>query len=102
MWKLFRMLFKKSEIKLDEKKRSQADEIRKYAKTTFITTARQKGEKRISFSASDVHKGMRLNNRMPLVCGSIDAKKFLEFARVELIRREGPKHGANAQWTFKV
>jgi len=36
------------------------------------------------------------------VCSAIDAKKFEEFARVKLVKREGDKQGASARWTFKV
>lgn len=102
MFEFLKRLFKKPEIELEAPQRPQADAIRKYAKLKFVIPARQKGEKRISFTAGEIHKGVGLKNRMPLVCGSIDARKFLEFARVELIRREGPKQGATAKWTFKV
>ena len=81
---------------------TQADEIRKYAKTRFVTPARKKGDTRVSFSAKDIHIGMDLDSRYPMVCASIDAKKFKEFARVELTKREGPSQGALARWTFKI
>lgn len=83
-------------------KQAGADEIRKYAKRAFITPARQRGEKRVSFSATDVHRGLNLHARYPLVCSAIDAKKFTEFARVSLVKREGVKQGSSAKWTFKV
>jgi hypothetical protein len=81
---------------------SQSDEIRKYAKTHFVIPARKKGETRISFSAKDLHQGLDLVSRYPMVCGAIDSKKFIEFARVELTKREGPQSGATARWTFKI
>jgi len=111
MWEFLRKLFKKSpvkSIKVVKKEKAgnprinQADEIRKYAKTQFIIPARKKGEKRVSFTSQDVHKGMDLESRYPQVCASIDSKKFKEFARVELVKREGPQQGATARWTFKL
>jgi hypothetical protein len=81
---------------------SQSDEIRKYAKTHFVIPARKKGEKRVSFSAKDLHQGLDLVSRYPMVCSAIDSKKFSEFAHVELTRREGPQQGATTRWTFKI
>ena len=102
MWSFLNKLFRKTETKAEKGKGSQADEIRKYAKTHYIIPARQKHDKRASFTASDIHHGLKLTSRYPLVCSSIDSRKFKDFARVELIKREGPKQGASARWTFKI
>lgn len=83
-------------------KKATADGVRKYAKVTFVTPARQRGEQRVTFSAADLHRGLQLHARYPLVCAAIDAKKFEEFARVKLVKREGVKQGAAAKWTYKV
>jgi hypothetical protein len=96
-------LFKRpAAAKSAEEKGATADDVRKYAKVTYVTPARQRGEKRVSFGASDIHHGMNLHSHFPLVCGAVDARKFAEFARVELVKREGAKQGATAKWTFKV
>ncbi len=95
-------LFKKPLFAVKEKEHSNADEIRKYAKSVFITPARQRGDKSVSFSASDIHAGLGYKARFPAVCSAIDAKKFSEFARVDLVKRSGPKQGATAKWTFKM
>lgn len=84
------------------KKKSMGDEIRKYAKTKYIIPARNKKEARVSFTAAELDKGMGLSGKHAMICSAIDAKKFLDFARVALIRREGPGQGAAAKWTFKV
>jgi len=83
-------------------KHATADSVRKYAKSNFVTPARQRSEQRVTFSAADLHRGLELHARFPLVCDAIDAKKFEEFARVKLVKREGVKQGASAKWTFKV
>lgn len=96
-------LFKRpASTKTTVEKGASADDVRKYAKVAFITPARQRGEKRVCFSAMDIQRGMNLHAHAQLVCGAIDAKKFTEFARVELVKREGVKQGASAKWTFKV
>lgn len=111
MWEFLTKLFRKPSVKsvksvadnkVSNPRITQADEIRKYAKTQFIIPARKKGEKRVSFTSKDIHEGMDLVSRYPQVCASIDSKKFNEFARVELVKRVGPQQGATAGWTFKL
>lgn len=106
MFDFIRKLFKKnrrdSTKKAPHPNISQSDEIRKYAKTHFVIPARKKGETRVSFSAKDLHQGLDLVSRYPLVCSAIDSRKFCEFARVQLIKRDGPQQGAAARWTFKI
>lgn len=102
MWSFLKRLFQKTDLKTDKEKLNRADEIRKYAKTHYIIPARQKHEKRAVFTASDIHHGLKLTSSYPQVCSSIDSSKFKSFARVELIKREGPRQGASAHWTFKI
>ena len=103
MFKSILNLFKRpSKASPSVEKQATADGVRKYAKVNFITPARQRGEQRATFSAADLHRGLDLHARYPLVCSAIDAKKFEEFARVKLVKREGVKQGASAKWTFKV
>jgi hypothetical protein len=94
--------FKKAPEAGKEKDHSTADEIRKYAKIHFVTPARQRGDDVVTFSASDIHVAEGESGHYSTVCGAIDSKKFLEFARVELSKRSGPKDGAAARWTFKI
>ena len=103
MFKSLLNLFKRpAEAKTAEDRGASADNIRKYAKVTFITPARQRNEKRVTFSAMDIHRGLNPPTAYPLICNAIDAKKIADFARVELVKREGVKQGASAKWTFKV
>jgi hypothetical protein len=102
LWAFLEKLFRNPKPKVNKTGLSQADAIRKFAKTNYIITARQKHEKKAAFTAREIHQGLKLTSRYPLVCGSIDARKFEEFARVKLIKREGPKQGASARWTFKI
>lgn len=102
MFEFITKWFKKSERIKEAKKRSKSDEIRKYAKGKYVVPARMKKEARVTFTAHDIAKGMGLEDRYPMVCSAMDSKKFLEFARVGLIKREGPKQSSTAKWTFKV
>jgi hypothetical protein len=112
MWDFLTRLFKKGDTKKEKGGKStkktpnphinQSDEIRKYAKTHFVIPARKKGDARVSFTARDIHEGLDLASRYPMVCSAIDSKKFAEFARIELTKRDGPQQGATAHWTFKV
>ncbi len=94
--------FRKPEPSNDKKVNSAADDIRKFAKSTYVTPARQRGDKSITFSASDIHACMNEKEPFPSICGAIDAKKFEDFARVKLVKRTGPKQGAAAKWTFGI
>lgn len=102
MFKRFLDLFRKEKRPSKSSDRTTADQVRKYAKVTFITPARQQGKIRVTFSAADVHNGMKLRSNYTLVCGAIDAKKFLVFARVKLETRTGAKQSSTARWTFTI
>jgi len=86
----------------EPKDHSDADEIRKYAKVKFVPPARQKGEKMVVFSASDIQGGLGHNVLTASVCKAIDAQKFAEFARVKLVKRSGPRQGAAPRWPFEL
>jgi len=79
-----------------------ANEVREFVLKEFIEPARNQGKRTISFTSSDVHKGMVLKQRYPLVCSAIDADKFLDFAKVTLVKREGPKQSSTAKWIFSL
>jgi hypothetical protein len=82
--------------------RSRADDIRKYAKITYITPARKKGTQHISFSAEDIQAGMTAGVRLQSIVSAIDAAKFCEFARVKMTKRAGKKGSSTVRWTFEV
>jgi hypothetical protein len=79
-----------------------AEAVRQYALITFIQPASRLGEKTITFTLTDIHHGMGLKGRFPLVCSSIDSDKFLDFASVNLIRRDGPKQSSTVRWSFDL
>jgi hypothetical protein len=79
-----------------------ADRIRQFVKENDIDPARNKGYKTVTIVAGVVHANMGLDNRMPAVCGAIDADKFLGFARVRLVSRRGPYQGSTVTWVFEL
>ena len=81
---------------------ASATDIREYAFETYIQPARKRGEKTVTFSANDIHRGLGLNARYPLVCSSIDSGKFLDLASIMLISRSGPPQSSTVRWVFAI
>ena len=79
-----------------------AEQIRKYAREELIKPARAANEGQLSLRAGDIHLALDLKNRMPAVCGALDAQKFYTEAKVSLISRTGPHQGANAKWVLRL
>lgn len=77
-----------------------ANEVREYVLKEFKKPAKMQGETTISFTSSDVHRGMNLKQRYPLVCSVIDAGKFLDFTKVILTKREEPKQSSTSRSFF--
>jgi len=81
---------------------SLAEQIRSYANKAFIESARRAGRTETVIVAGDVHKDLRLVNRMPAVCGALDARKFQQDYGIVLGNRGGPQQGATARWVFSL
>ena len=79
-----------------------ADQIRQYVLESIVVPARENGQSQIRIRAGDVHRAMGLSNRMPAVCGALDADKFYAQSGATLITRSGPKQGANTEWILGV
>lgn len=79
-----------------------ANKVREYAKTTFIEPAKRLGLKTIVITAREIHDGLGLKHRFPLVCSSLDAVKFLDYGSVKLVRRNGPKQSSTVYWNFEI
>ena len=79
-----------------------AEQIRSYANKAFIDPARRAGRTDTVIVAADVHRDLRFKDRMPAVCGALDAQKFQDEYRVILSSRSGPKQGATATWRFSL
>ena len=63
-----------------------ADRIRCYAIENYMEPARRKGRSVVAIRSGDLHREMRLSNRMPAVCGALDAKGFCDSGNLELLK----------------
>jgi hypothetical protein len=79
-----------------------AQRIRNHANEAFIEPARRAGKNEAEITAGDVHKDLKLESRMPAVCGALDAQIFQQEYRVVLSRRTGPPQGATVKWYFSI
>jgi hypothetical protein len=79
-----------------------AELIRRFAFDNYVVPVRGTPNAEIRIRAGDVHRDMKLSGRMPAVCGALDARVFGSDFGLELVRRTGPRPGANAEWVFRT
>jgi hypothetical protein len=77
-----------------------AEQIRDYVRREYIEPARRSKQGFVRVVAGDVHRAVRLHNRVPLVCQALRGKKFLEENRMTLEKWEGPQSGLSTTVTF--
>jgi hypothetical protein len=77
-----------------------AQEIRSFVAKEYIEPARRKGESKVKVIAGDVHRALRLRNRVPNVCQVLDSKKFREENAVELEEKSGPPSGMGTRMMY--
>src|SRR6266851_3318586 len=70
-----------------------ANEIRAFVRDRYVEPARRRGESRVRVTAGDVHRDLRLSNRVPAVCSALKSNKFLKENRLEIEAVEGPPSG---------
>lgn len=70
-----------------------SDEVRAYVEERYVRPARERGEHRFSIVVGDVHKALRLFNRVPLVCSALRRDLFLEHNRLRIVEQSGPPSG---------
>lgn len=72
----------------------QADQIRDYARATYVVPARGRGERRFTIRAGDVVREMELvGGRTPAVCSALKTREFLDENSLRLVSRSGPESG---------
>ena len=79
-----------------------ADRIRQFVLRKYFEPAIRAGISETNIRAGDVHREMGLVNRMPAVCGALDTKVLQDRFGVELVRRGGPRQGANATFCYRL
>ena len=77
-----------------------ADAIRLFAEREYIESARRKGLNRIQIRVGDVHRALKLKNRVPNVSSALRSRIFLERNRLEIEHESGPPSGMGTRTTF--
>lgn len=80
----------------------QADRIREYAIEHCVKPARDAGERCVSIRAGDVHKAMKLDNRVPAVCSALRTEEFQDRANVELKGCDGPRESTTTTFHYRI
>ncbi len=77
-----------------------ADAIRSYVVREYIQSARRKGAKTLQINAGDVHRALRLKNRVPNVCSVLRSKMLLDKNGLAIESVSGPPSGMGTRVTF--
>jgi hypothetical protein len=79
---------------------SDSDLVRQHASEVYLSAARRQRSETFSVNVGEVHKALRLNNRVPLVCAALSSKKFLIENHLRLVSKTGPPSGQSTTVTF--
>jgi hypothetical protein len=79
-----------------------AERIRELVNERYLAPARAANQDHVSVRTGDVHAELGLAQRMPAVCGALDAAIFETQYGARLVSRTGPHHGANVVFTFSL
>jgi hypothetical protein len=77
-----------------------SDAVRDYVRRKYVEPARRRGESVVRILAGEVHRDLRLTNRVRLVCSALASRAFLEGNGLLLERREGPPSGISPTTVF--
>jgi hypothetical protein len=78
-------------------KKISSEDVRQYVERRYIDDSRKKGVKRFTVNAGEVHRGLGLQNRVPLVCTALQSQKFLERHGLKLVEKSGPASGLSTR-----
>jgi 5-methylcytosine-specific restriction enzyme B len=78
----------------------QADEILQHVVDCHFVPAWKIATERVEPRAGDVHKELRLRNRVPAVCSVLGSLRLQRLGRVHLVERKGPQNGTNAIFVY--
>src|SRR5689334_22040965 len=79
---------------------SHADRVREYARRHYIEPAKVRRQSTVRIVVGAIHKGVGLNNRVPLVCQALKSHKFLRENHLVLEKMEGPPAGISTTVAF--
>jgi hypothetical protein len=79
---------------------SDSDIVRNYVTDSLIKPAQKRGERTVLVNVGAVHKALKLQNRVPLVCAALKSRKFLEGEGLRILATSGPPSGQSTTVTF--
>ncbi len=74
--------------------------IREFVTRKYVSAARRQASARFTVNAGEVHKAMRLHNRVPQVCSVLQSSKFLEKNGLRIVEKSGPPSGLSTSVTI--
>jgi len=77
-----------------------ADSIRSFAAKEYIQPARKRGSDTVQIRVGDVHKALKLSNRVPNVSSALRSRIFLEQNALQIDGVSGPPSGMGTRTTF--
>jgi hypothetical protein len=81
----------------DTAKKISSEDVREYVEKRYINDSRKKGVRRFTVNAGEVHRGLGLQNRVPLVCTALQSQKFLDRHGLKLVEKSGPASGLSTK-----
>lgn len=81
-----------------------SDLVRSYVVEKYIEPARKRHDVSVQVVAGEVHRALKLSQRIPLVCNALRSDKFLRANNLELEKLEGPpsKQGPSVVFTYRL
>jgi hypothetical protein len=79
---------------------SVSDQIRSYVVENYLKPAIRKEESSFAVNAGEVHKALKLSNRVPQVCSALESKKLLEENQLRIVSKTGPQSGQSTTVIF--
>ena len=81
-----------------------SDLVRSYVVDKYIEPARKRHDVCVQVIAGEVHRALKLSQRIPLVCNALRSEKFLRANSLELEKLDGPpsKQGPNVVFTYRL
>lgn len=70
-----------------------SNSVREYVRKRYLEPSRARGESQVRVVVGEVHRGLGLANRVPLVCNALKGSRFLQQNGLKLEKVEGPPSG---------
>lgn len=85
-----------------------ADTIRSFVEENYIRPAQSRRDAQVIVTAGDVHRRMKLVNRIPAVCSALRSHELQERNRLRIVRDVAPPSGLSStveityEWTDRA